>query len=211
MTVAGRRPGRPPKRDAGDTKEELLQAALALFAAKGYEGTSVRDIARAVGLSEGGLYAHFNGKRAIFDAVLARLGPLSALQVLEGLDADPDADPPGFLRSLITQVMAEWSAPPSRQLISLMSHDDMLHEPALLTAILASLESLTRLFGHWIEAGQVRPDAGSPDDLAYALIAPVALARVLWLHNGAQPEEIEAARQRAARHVELFIRAVFRS
>jgi AcrR family transcriptional regulator len=210
MTVTGRRPGRPPKRDAGDTKEELLQAALALFAAKGYEGTSVRDIARAVGLSEGGLYAHFDGKRAIFDAVLGRLGPLSALQVLEGLDADPDADPPGFLRTLVMRVMAEWSAPPARQLISLMSHDNMLHEPALLTAILASLESLTRLFGHWIEAGQLSPDVGSPDDLAYSLMAPVALARVLWLHNGALPEEIEAARQRADRHADLFIRAVFR-
>jgi hypothetical protein len=38
----------------------------------------------------------------------------------------------------------------------------------------------------------------------------VALARVLWLHTGARPEEIEAARERAARHAELFIRTVFR-
>jgi len=41
-------------------------------------------------------------------------------------------------------------------------------------------------------------------------MAPVALARVLWLHNGARPEEIESARERASRHAELFIRAVFR-
>jgi AcrR family transcriptional regulator len=210
MMVTGRRRGRPPKDSAGDTKEELLQAALTLFAAKGYEGTPVRDIARAAGLSEGGLYAHFDGKRAIFDAVLARLGPPSAVQVLDGLDADPDADPPGFLRLLVTRIMAEWSAPPARQLISLMSHDDMLHEPALLTGILASLEILTQLFGRWIMAGRLAADVGSPDDLAYALMAPVALARVLWLHNGARPEEIEAARQRAGRHAELFIRAVFR-
>jgi len=59
VTSSGRRRGRPPKAAAGDTKEELLQAALALFAAKGYEGTSVRDIARSVGLSESVLYAHF--------------------------------------------------------------------------------------------------------------------------------------------------------
>jgi AcrR family transcriptional regulator len=211
MTPTGRRRGRPPKQDAGDTKEELLQAALALFAAKGYEGTSVRDIARAVGLSEGGLYAHFDGKRAIFDAALARLGPPSAVQVLDGLDVDPDTDPPRFLRLLVTRVMAEWSAPPSRQLISLMSHDDMIHEPALLAGILASLGILTQLFGRWIEAGRIAADAGSPDDLAYALMAPVALARVLWLHNGARPEEIEAARQRADRHAELFVRVAFRS
>src|SRR5512146_2504923 len=63
--ASGRRRGRPPKADAGDTKELLLQAALALFAEKGFEGTSVRDIARSVGLSESVLYAHFDSKRAI--------------------------------------------------------------------------------------------------------------------------------------------------
>jgi AcrR family transcriptional regulator len=45
-TSSGRRRGRPPKADAIDTRELLLQAALALFAEKGYEGTPVRDIAR---------------------------------------------------------------------------------------------------------------------------------------------------------------------
>src|SRR5215469_8554296 len=114
MAATGRRRGRPPKDSAGDTKEELLQAALTLFAAHGYAGTSVRDIARSVGLSESVLYAHFDGKRAIFDAVFARLGRLSAVQVLDELGAD--RDPPEVLRSLVAYAMAEWSAPPARQL-----------------------------------------------------------------------------------------------
>ena len=210
-TASGRRPGRPPKADAGDTKGALLQAALALFAAKGYEGTSVREIARSVGLSESVLYAHFDGKRAIFDAVLAQLGPLSAITVLDDLDpGSADRDPPGFIRSLVTRAIDEWASPQSRQLISLMSHDDLLHDPALAAGISASLGSLAALFGRWIEAGTLAADLGSPSDLAYALMSPVALARVLWLHGGAGPEEIEAARERAARHAELFIRAVFR-
>src|SRR5215469_16429889 len=175
VTSSGRRRGRPPKAAAGDTKEDLLQAALTLFAAKGYEGTSVRDIARSVGLSESGLYAHFNGKRAIFDAVFARLGPLSAVQTLGSLDADPDADPPAFLRALVGHVMAQWSAPPARQLISLMSHDDMLHEPALRQGIIAALGNLAVVFSHWIEGGRIAPGLGAPEDLAYALMAPVAL------------------------------------
>jgi AcrR family transcriptional regulator len=208
-TSSGRRRGRPPKADAGDTKEALRQAALELFAAKGYEGTSVRDIARAVGLSESVLYAHFDGKRAIFDAVLARLGPLSAIQVLDNI-GDPDTDPPQFLRSLVARLTAEWSALPARELISLMSHDDMIHSPALRSAIAASVDSLAGLFARWIAAGRLEADLGAPGDLAYALIAPVALTRVLWLHAGARPAEIDAARERAARHAELFVRAVFR-
>jgi AcrR family transcriptional regulator len=209
-TASGRRRGRPPKADASDTKELLLQAALALFAEKGFEGTSVRDIARSVGLSESVLYAHFDSKRAIFEAVFARLGPLSAANALLGLMADAGADPPGFLRSLVERIMTEWSAPAARQLISLMSHDNMLHSAELRDGITASLGGLAQVFARWIADGRVDPALGSPGDLAYALMAPVALTRVLWLHDGATPQEIEAAREQAARHGDLFIKAVFR-
>jgi AcrR family transcriptional regulator len=208
--ASGRRRGRPPKADAGDTKELLLQAALALFAEKGFEGTSVRDIARSVGLSESVLYAHFDSKRAIFDAVFGRLGPLSATAALNDLLAEADADPPGFLRSLVDRLMTEWSSPAARQLISLMSHDNMLHSTRLREGITASLGGLAEVFARWMADGRVDSALGSPRDLAYALIAPVALARVLWLHDGATPREIEAAREQAARHGDLFIAAVFR-
>ena len=208
-TSSGRRRGRPPKSDAGDTKELLLQAALTLFADKGYEGTSVRDIARSVELSESVLYAHFSSKQAIFDAVLARLGPLSAIVTLQGL-GDPDADPPGFLRALVARAMTEWSSPAARQLISLMSHDNLLHAPQLRDAIAAALGTLSDLFARWQAEGRIDPGMGSPGDLAYALMAPVALARVLWLHAGASPQEIDAAREQAARHADLFTAAIFR-
>lgn len=203
---AGRRRGRPPKAIAADTKAELMRAALNLFAAHGYEGTSVRAIARAVGLSESVLYAHFDSKRAIFEAVLAQLGPLSAVGLLEG--GDP-SDPPAFLRSLVARAMEDWSSPQSRQLISLMAQDDLIHDPALMSGIGAAVGTIAGLFERWIEAGQVASDVGSPFQLAYALISPVALARVLWLHNGAKPGEMAAARDRAIRHAEFFVRVVF--
>jgi AcrR family transcriptional regulator len=209
-TSSGRRRGRPPKADAADTKELLLQAALALFAANGFEGTSVRDVARSVGLSESVLYAHFASKRDLFDAAFARVGPVSATRALEDL-ADADADPPAFLRALIAREMAEWSSPAARQFISLMSHDNLLHQPELRNGIAASLGRLADLFARWMADGRADATLGSADDLAYALMAPVALARLLWLHDGASPQEIEVARERAARHAELFIRAVFRS
>jgi AcrR family transcriptional regulator len=163
-----------------------------------------------VGLSESVLYAHFDSKRAIFEAVFARLGPLSATNALLDLIADADADPPGFVRSLVERIMTEWSAPAARQLISLMSHDNMLHSAELRDGITASLGGLAQVFARWIADGRVDPALGSPGDLAYALMAPVALTRVLWLHDGATPQEIEAAREQAARHGDLFINAVFR-
>jgi AcrR family transcriptional regulator len=211
MTAAsiGKRRGRPPKSDAGDTKGALLQAALELFAARGYEGTSVRDIARAVGLSESVLYAHFDSKRAIFEAVFAQLGPQSAVSVLASIDpALIDGDPAQFIRLLVARTMEQWAALPARQLISLMAHDDLLHDPRLHAGILASLDKLARLFELWSSRGLVNPGVGGPDELAYALMSPVALARVLWLHNGSSTAEIDVARERAARHAELFVAAV---
>lgn len=209
-TSTGRRRGRPPRADAGDTKGALLRAALELFAAKGFEGTSVRDIARAVGMSESVLYAHFDNKQAIFDAAFALVGPSSAVSVLGTIDpALADDDPPGFIRSLVSRTMELWSAPEARQLISLMAHDDLLHGPGLTAGIVDSLGSLAGLFERWIAAGLIAADLGSPQELAYALMSPVALARVLWMHNGASRAEIAAARERAARHAELFIRAAF--
>lgn len=63
--------GRPVK-EPGEvpTKDRILDAAIGLFAVKGYAGTSVREIARAVDLSEGALYKHFEGKDALLTAIL---------------------------------------------------------------------------------------------------------------------------------------------
>lgn len=52
------------------TKEKILDTALELFSRHGYDGASVRDIARAVGIRESSLYNHFPSKRALFDGIV---------------------------------------------------------------------------------------------------------------------------------------------
>lgn len=52
------------------TKERIVETALELFSQRGYDGVSVRDIARAVGIRESSLYNHFENKRAIFDGIV---------------------------------------------------------------------------------------------------------------------------------------------
>ena len=63
--------GRPPNADGQRTRQAILDAALALFAEKGYYGTSLRDVARAVGIRESAIYNYFPGKEALFEALLA--------------------------------------------------------------------------------------------------------------------------------------------
>lgn len=64
----------------GDTREKILRKALELFAARGYEATSVSDIAGALGMTKGALYRHYDGKRAIFDSILRRMEQEDAQQ-----------------------------------------------------------------------------------------------------------------------------------
>ena len=56
-----------------DTKEKILMTALVLFADKGYEATSMRDIAGLLNISQSALYKHYSGKRDIFDCIVRRM------------------------------------------------------------------------------------------------------------------------------------------
>ncbi len=54
----------------GNTRQEILDAALELFSVQGYEATSISQLAEAVGIRKASLYSHFENKQAILDALL---------------------------------------------------------------------------------------------------------------------------------------------
>ena len=56
--------------DRGNTKQEILEAALDLFSVQGFEATSIAQIASAVGIRKASLYSHFENKQAILDALV---------------------------------------------------------------------------------------------------------------------------------------------
>jgi AcrR family transcriptional regulator len=58
-----------PGRARDDTRQRILGAARSLFAIEGFDNTTVRQIAHAVGLTDAALYYHFKSKREILDAI----------------------------------------------------------------------------------------------------------------------------------------------
>ncbi|MDO4473018.1 MAG: TetR/AcrR family transcriptional regulator [Bacillota bacterium] len=52
------------------TKERIADEALTLFAAKGFRGTTVKDIADAVGIKDASLYKHFKSKKEILNTIV---------------------------------------------------------------------------------------------------------------------------------------------
>ena len=69
--------GRPPKDLAGNVKTRILDAAQRVFLKRGYQSASLDEIAETAPASKPTIYAHFPGKEALFEAVVAR--------VIEGL------------------------------------------------------------------------------------------------------------------------------
>jgi len=76
---ARRRPG------ARERRAQILREAARCFGTRGFHGTTTRDVAAAVGITEAALYRYFSGKEAIYAAILdERIAAPDPLAELEG-------------------------------------------------------------------------------------------------------------------------------
>jgi AcrR family transcriptional regulator len=74
----------PPKfsrLDPSQRREQILDAANALFAARGYDEVSVEDIASAAGVARGLVHHYFGGRKEVYIALLERLGAVREEQL----------------------------------------------------------------------------------------------------------------------------------
>ncbi|MGY4430538.1 AcrR family transcriptional regulator [Bradyrhizobium sp. F1.13.1] len=78
--------GRPAKEFAGDVQARILDAAQQLFLDKGYRSASIDDISELAPASKPTIYAHFQGKEALFAAVVART--ISGLSDFENFEPE---------------------------------------------------------------------------------------------------------------------------
>lgn len=57
----------------GNTKDNILNAALKLFSERGYEGSSMSDIAELLGITKAALYKHYKSKQEILDGIIKKM------------------------------------------------------------------------------------------------------------------------------------------
>jgi len=75
---------------AAERRDQLLGVARACFAEKGYDGTSIEEIAARAGVSKPVIYEHFGGKEGLYAVVVDR-EVTTLLNVLRGAMNDPSA------------------------------------------------------------------------------------------------------------------------
>ena len=198
-----------------DTKQRILEKALELFAACGYDSVSVGMIAEAVGIKAPSLYNHFPSKRAIFDAIVEA----TAAQYARDTDKihihvqDSSQDVPVFTEisedDLVAKVYQIFDYSLHNAAISRfrrMMTLEQFRSPEL--AALYSQRYVERvisyhagIFRSLIASGELR--AEDPDTIAMMYIAPVIT--LLGICDR-QPEKEAECLMRLESHVRLFFR-----
>ncbi len=198
--------GRPPKNPSRDTRQSLLDAGLELFAKDGFHGTSLRQIAQAVGVSESALYNYFASKEALFHAIVAE-GEASRNLELERVLSRPVKSARATLVQLGEAVIAQASTLREGKLFRIMMSDGMRLALAGKVDFFERTGSGTSVFVLVMEK-LVRDGwlaRARPEFLAMEFGAPF----IVWRHiHAIHPEHPTVANPRAfvASHVEHFLR-----
>ncbi len=93
--------------DGGAKRRQVIDGARAVFLNAGFDGASMNDIARAAGVSKGTLYAYFDSKEQLFEALIRedREQQAERLCVFPREGGDPDALLREFGRRLVEMIM----------------------------------------------------------------------------------------------------------
>jgi AcrR family transcriptional regulator len=90
----------PPTADSDGTLRRFLEEAVRLFAARGYAGVSIREIAAPVGVKPSAMYAHFSSKEAVLEELINIAHGYFDREV-SGAVAAAEPDPESRLRALV--------------------------------------------------------------------------------------------------------------
>jgi AcrR family transcriptional regulator len=164
---------RGPYAKTAQRRQEILRTAIEVFAEYGYHGSSLREIAARVGMSETGLTHHFGGKAALLAAVIQERDEedqvrWNSIGSLHNLIAQ-NTQRPGIV-ALFTLLSAEATAPahPAHEFFT------------------GRYESVRQDLMEWVRSGQ--RDGTIRTDLDPALVAQILVAfmdglQVQWLYD----------------------------
>ena len=141
----------------GSRRDQILDAAMQCFAAAGFRGTTTREIASRVGITEAALYRHFESKEALYRAIIARkidAPDLTARLESAAAAGDDRAVLGGLARTLIERVEADPAFIRILLFTALEGHS--LAEPFFVSRVVRIREFLTGYIARRTEAGAFR-------------------------------------------------------
>lgn len=191
---------RSPKGDR--RRKELVGIACTLFATRGFDKTSLQDIADAAGLTKAAVYHHFPDKARLYEAVV--VSSLAAIHAASAAETDL-ADTPleklrAFVRAsarLIDEDRMNWVVGSNL----FWSLDETERSPAILAARDRQERFLRELIRDAIDAGELR--AVEPEMLGRLILS--ALNQIPRWHR---PEGRLSAQDVAGRYMDMILDGV---
>ena len=159
------RQGRNVGKPAGATtarrelvENEIYEHAIRLFAERGFAGTSLQDIADALGVTRPALYYYVKSKDELLAKLAADVAGGSAAQITE-LAGRPDLDAAGKLREIVRLTALRQATQPERFRLLIRSEAELPAElsDAYDTSRRAVLRAVTGVIEEGIRAGRFRP------------------------------------------------------
>jgi TetR/AcrR family transcriptional regulator, fatty acid metabolism regulator protein len=164
-----------------DAHDQILNAALSLFARQGFAHTSMNDIVRESGVSKGGVYWHFENKDALILAIFDAF--FSGQEAILATVLNATTSPVDRLRQLTDLAGAELEAATARfpaplEFYTLAAHNETLR--ARLGQFYADYhEKLCLLLQEGIDEG-VWPETTAVASTAHVLISTIEGVILLW-------------------------------
>lgn len=169
---------------------EIVDAALRLFADRGFAATKLEDVAAMAGIGKGTIYLYFPTKEDLFRAVV-RQAVLPNLEAVTALTADPNASAADILRGIAERFL-------------LLLDTDLTAIPKLVVAESGNFPALARFYAEevvykgmalirgvlarGIASGEFRP---IDLDGALPLFSAPLLLLVLWKHSLGRHTDIQ--------------------
>lgn len=140
-------------------REQILSAARRCFIESGFHPTRMDDIARAAGLSKGGVYFHFKSKQEVFDSLVQEEFENSmAFLASVTREERPISEK---MQSIAQHYMQYFSQAPEAPRFFIVMGEMALRDEALAGRLLemqkAFVEQIAQLLQEGIEAGMIRP------------------------------------------------------
>ena len=188
-----------------DSRQEILRTAARLFQQRGYDATSMNDVAAALKLSKGGLYHHFQSKDEILFHIMSHAMDITEDRVIKA--ARTVMDPEERLRTLIRLHIDVVLSVRDRE-ITVMLHENHPLPPPLRKQINARKKDYIHFVeGVIADTQKARGSSGSvtPRAAAFALMGMINWI-YQWYRTGGELRGEDLVRQ----YTEIFFAGAFR-
>ncbi|TDE37262.1 TetR/AcrR family transcriptional regulator [Nonomuraea mesophila] len=168
---------------ASERRDHLVKLAAELFARKGFQATTVREIADEAGILSGSLYHHFDSKETIVDEVLSTFLDDLIARYRAALETGGDA------RTVLSEMVriGFGTLEPHRAAITVMQNDwNYLRQFPRFNYLVKAEDEVEQMWVAQIKAGQAaglfRPDVDPK--LTYRMIRDTIWVAVRWFRPG---------------------------